>query len=106
MPTYDYRCPNGHEYEGMNTIKNRHKHECFACGKMGDKVILNAPRIDEAKMGLDPGFPDAYARFRKKAEARGRGKDMTHANKGVSDDIARDAYNVRKALGETNITVS
>lgn len=105
MPTYDYRCPEGHEFEEMNSVANRHKAECFYCGKMADKVIINAPGLDP-KMGLDPDFPTAAARFRERGERRARGRDMTAANKTVSDDIARDAYNVRKALGETNVTVS
>lgn len=51
--------------------------------------------------------PGARMKWRKDAERRGRGADMTRANREeTSEETHRDAYNVRKALGETNITVS
>lgn len=106
MPMYDYRCPNGHEFEEMNSVAQREHAECFSCGKIADKVILTAARIDP-KMGLDPSFPGMYAKWRKDATARARGKDMTAANKTVEDEgIDRKAHADRTAYGEKKIIVS
>ena len=99
MPMYDYRCPNGHEFEDMNTIANREKAECFHCGAMADQVLVNAPRLDP---NMDT--PGARMTFRRKAEERGRGKDMWAGNREVTEEsTVKDAYDVRKALGETPI---
>lgn len=104
MPTYDYRCPNGHEFDDLRPMALRETAEC-ECGEMARQVIVAAPRLDP-KMGLDPGFPTAYANFRKAAEARGRGKDMTRANKTAGEQVQREAHAQRAARGENPITVS
>lgn len=104
MPLYDYRCPNGHEFEAQQPVADRNQCGC-KCGESANLVVLSTPRLDP-KMGLDPDFPSAAAKWRKGVERRGRGADMTSANREVSEDVDREAYAQRKAMGEGKITVS
>jgi putative FmdB family regulatory protein len=99
MPTYDYRCKNDHRHEELRKIADRKDAaECPECGESAD-FVLTAPRIDPRMF-----TPGAMMKWRKGAEARGRGKDLTYTDRTEnSDDIMRDAHNVRKALGETKI---
>lgn len=99
MPMYNYRCPKGHEFEALETMANRARSECFSCGAIADMVI-SAPRIDP---NMD--CPGAKMKFRKDAERRGRGADMTRANReDTSEDTHREAWNRRQAMGETRVT--
>lgn len=100
MPMYNYRCPNGHQFEDLNTIANRHKQECFRCGEIADMVI-SAPRIDP-----NADLPGLRMSQRRRMEERGRGKDMWAGNREAGEDARREAHDVRKALGETKIIAS
>lgn len=40
MPTYEYRCPNGHVFEKFfPTISEVRRLKCPSCGKMGERLI-------------------------------------------------------------------
>lgn len=98
MPLYEYECPNGHRFEDLQTMANRHHAECMNCGKMADMKI--------SPVRLDPNadLPSARDTWQRKASERGRGKDMTSANKTVeSESIDREAHAQRAALGENPI---
>jgi putative FmdB family regulatory protein len=102
---YDYHCDGcGAEFEALIDTADRNSAPC-ECGQSARLVVRRGPALS-SKMGLDPDFPTAAARFRRKGEERGRGKDMTQANRTCGEDIQKDAWKVRKALGETPITVS
>lgn len=102
MPMYDYRCPEcGAEFETIQPMAERSTAECGECGATANQ------RISPTKLDPFMDTPGARMKWRKDAERRGRGADMTRANREeTSEETHRDAYNVRKALGETNITVS
>jgi len=38
MPTYDYRCPKGHQFEVFHGIKDRTRQKCPVCGARARKV--------------------------------------------------------------------
>ena len=40
MPTYEYRCPAGHQFEKFfPRINNRRRLRCPTCGKMAERLI-------------------------------------------------------------------
>lgn len=39
MPTYDYRCPDGHEFERFQRMSDDPRAECPTCGKEAERVI-------------------------------------------------------------------
>lgn len=103
MPIYRYHCANcKSRFEDLNTIANRHTSECLYCGKRAEKVIDQAPRIDP---NMDT--PGARMKFRKDAMKRGRGADMTDANRSVEDYATREsAWHARQVNGEGKTIVS
>jgi putative FmdB family regulatory protein len=106
MPYYDYACPAcGNVFEASSRVDDREYSTC-SCGAKAKSVILKAPRLD-SRMGLDPSFPSAAAKWRAAAERRGRGEDMTSANKDVQvESIHREAHEQRALLGKNPVTVS
>lgn len=38
MPTYDYRCPNGHTFELFHSIKDDTPKHCPECGEVAERV--------------------------------------------------------------------
>ena len=80
MPLYEYKCECGNRFEDLNSIANRHRAECIHCGKMADKV--------QTPINIDPNadLPGAHLKWQKAAGRRGRGTDMTAANKTVTED--------------------
>lgn len=39
MPTYDYRCPNGHEFELFQRMSDDPQAPCPECGETAERVI-------------------------------------------------------------------
>lgn len=39
MPTYEYRCPNGHEFERFQKITAEPGAACPTCGEMGERLV-------------------------------------------------------------------
>jgi len=39
MPTYDYRCPDGHQFEKFQKITEKPRAKCPVCGKPATRVI-------------------------------------------------------------------
>ena len=79
MPLYEYKCECGNRFEDLNSIANRHRAECIHCGKMADVVV--------SPVTIDPfaDLPGQRMKWQKAAQRRGRGADMTAANKTVED---------------------
>lgn len=98
MPIYEYKCDCGYKFEDLQRMSERHQAECIVCGKFA-KQVVSAPRIDP-----NADLPGARMVQRRKMEERGRGKDMTSANKTVEDEgIDRQAHAQRAARGENPI---
>jgi putative FmdB family regulatory protein len=51
MPIYEYRCPNGHQYEQWQSFSASTEHTCPTCGKPS-KRILSVPAV----IFKGPGF--------------------------------------------------
>jgi putative FmdB family regulatory protein len=97
MPLYDYECPQGHQFEASQKLDDRHTAVCGECGDKANLVILSNPMLDP-RMGVDPGFPTAAARWaaRRWKRAMGIEKDSNNNRFGAKLDTERDAYNLRK----------
>jgi putative FmdB family regulatory protein len=39
MPTYEYRCPNGHAFEKVQKITDKVRAKCPTCGKQAERLI-------------------------------------------------------------------
>ena len=39
MPTYDYRCPSGHEFEIVQKITQRSRVKCPRCGQVAERQL-------------------------------------------------------------------
>jgi putative FmdB family regulatory protein len=39
MPTYEYRCPDGHQFEKFQKITEKPRAKCPECGKAATRVI-------------------------------------------------------------------
>ena len=39
MPTYEYRCPNGHAFEKVQKMTGKARAKCPTCGKSADRLI-------------------------------------------------------------------
>ena len=65
MPTYEYKCPEGHIITALTTIARRHEPQTCTCGMSADFVI-SAPTIP---MSIDS---DRWAKMHEKA---GQGDD-------------------------------
>lgn len=71
MPLYNYKCPEGHTFEELNSVKDRLVAKCPECAT-GAQMEVSAPHLDYYNMGVQSGFPTAlqkWARMHRK-EAR------------------------------------
>lgn len=39
MPTYEYRCPNGHGFEKLQKMTDKPRAKCPTCGKFAERLI-------------------------------------------------------------------
>ena len=39
MPTYEYRCPNGHAFEKLQKMSEKPRTKCPTCGKLAERLI-------------------------------------------------------------------
>lgn len=39
MPTYEYRCPNGHEFELFQKMSDEPRAECPDCGEESERIL-------------------------------------------------------------------
>ena len=101
MPMYDYRCLDpkcGHVFEDLRPVDARTTAGCPKCH------CLSKQLISAAHINPNSDLPGLRMKQRKGMERRGRGADMTNANRTVTDEqTARDAHAKRQARGENPI---
>ncbi len=69
MPTYEYRCPNGHDFEVMQKISEKPRTRCPECGKIATRQISGGAGLvfkgsgfyitDYGKDGKGPRKPES-----------------------------------------------
>lgn len=78
MPIYEYLCPQGHVTESWAKVADRHNPATCHCGEEA-KFKISCPMV--ACDGTDPGFPDAYDKWARQHEKKGREpekENLTH----------------------------
>jgi putative FmdB family regulatory protein len=83
MPTYDYRCPNGHEFEALHGMDDPGPTVCEVCGAKPVTRVFRPVPIFFKGSGF---YSTDYGRKKRKVEA-GSGGDGEGAKK--SDDGAK-----------------
>jgi putative FmdB family regulatory protein len=102
MPTYEYRCPKGHEFEVVQRITNRARAKCPRCGLVAERQMSGGAGLifkgsgfyitDYGKDGKGPRKePESEVKSAKDAEGT---KDASEAKDAKG---ARDAKDVKDA---------
>jgi len=77
MPTYEYRCPNGHTWEKFfSRISNQRRMRCPTCGKMGERLISGGAGIVFKGSGF---YATDYKRAGEKRPAEGEAKPASES---------------------------
>jgi putative FmdB family regulatory protein len=92
MPTYDYRCPDGHQFEKFQKITDKARAKCPVCGKPATRVISGGAGLvfrgsgfyitDYGKDGKGPRKAEEKPAAEKPAESKSEsagGKDSKKA---------------------------
>ena len=66
MPTYEYRCPNGHTFELFQRMSDPPPDACEVCGASPVERVLFAPAIHYKGSGF---YSTDYGRGRKRSDA-------------------------------------
>ena len=45
MPTYEYRCVAGHQYETRESFSAKPRQKCTVCGKQADRMLFAPPIV-------------------------------------------------------------
>jgi putative FmdB family regulatory protein len=87
MPTYEYQCPKGHEFELLQRMSDRPRAKCPVCGKPATRQISGGAGLvfkgsgfyitDYGKDGKGPRKPDSdsapVAESKPSSESKGEG---------------------------------
>jgi putative FmdB family regulatory protein len=85
MPTYEYRCPNGHLFEVFKSISAPAPEVCPNCGEGPVEVVLHPVAVHFKGSGF---YSTDYGRGgRRKSE--GRDGDSSSGDSGSKDDSAK-----------------
>jgi putative FmdB family regulatory protein len=85
MPTYEYRCPDGHAFEKVQKITDKARAKCPTCGKPAERLISGGAGLvfkgtgfyitDYGKDGKGPRKPPAESSATEtKTESKGETK--------------------------------
>lgn len=64
MPLYVYQCPEGHIFEDIKRIAERHECPCPDCGSTATQQVT-AAHLDYYNMGVGGDFPTALQKWEK-----------------------------------------
>lgn len=85
MPTYEYRCPEGHEFEKFQRMADPPVAECPECGAEAERILSGGAGL----LFKGEGFyitdyrSDSYRKAAEKEKKSGSGKD---SSKGSGSD--------------------
>jgi putative FmdB family regulatory protein len=109
MPTYEYRCPKGHEFEVVQRITNRARAKCPRCGMVAERQMSGGAGLifkgsgfyitDYGKDGKGPRKePESEVKSAKDAEGA---KDASDAKDVKVAKDAKDAKGAKDAKDAT-----
>lgn len=108
MPTYEYRCPEGHEFDAFQRMSAPPVAECPQCGEEAERVISAGAGLIFKGSGFyitdyrDDGYKKAAEAEKKGAAASGdSGKSGESAKSGGSDDTGGSAGSKSGTKGES-----
>jgi putative FmdB family regulatory protein len=99
MPTYEYRCPQGHEFELFQKMSDPPKAKCPRCGKMATRVISGGAGLIFKGTGFYITDYGKDGKGPKKAETETSTPSATPASSGSSTEAP--AAKSEPAAGET-----
>ncbi len=80
MPTYEYQCPEGHQFEKFQKMTDKARAKCPTCGKPGARQISGGAGLvfsgsgfyitDYGKDGKGPRKPEKPEKAEKPAESK------------------------------------
>ena len=83
MPAYDFRCTNGHTYEGRCSYEDRNSQVCPECDEPAKLVFLTAPNLDWMGIGAQANAsPEFIDRFEKAHKQRAKQENDYKAEHG------------------------
>lgn len=86
MPLYTYGCSANHEFEELRRVSERHDPlVCPQCGEPS-KLLVQPVAFDNLGMGVDSGFPTAYANWEKLQRSKNSGKQWDSNNRRYGGD--------------------
>jgi len=95
VPTYEYRCPNGHLFDVFKSIHAPAPEKCSVCGEGPVEVVLHPVAVHFKGSGF---YSTDYGRGRRKAETSKDG-DSGSSDKADKKDT-KDAGKVEKKAAE------
>ena len=94
MPTYEYRCPDGHVFEVFKSISAPAPDACAVCGKSPVTVVLHPVAVHFKGSGF---YATDYGRGAKRKEgAPGGGKDAAGGETKTESASAGDSGGAEK----------
>lgn len=87
MPTYEYRCPNGHEFEKLQKISDPAEAECPECGEKAERMISGGAGLLFKGSGfyITDYRPDSYKEAAKKEKPKPAEGGSSEAKKTPAD---------------------
>ena len=94
MPTYEYRCPDGHQFEKFQKITEKPRTKCPVCGKAATRIISGGAGLvfrgsgfyitDYGKDGKGPRKAEEKAPSEKPAEKKAEASGTKETKKAES----------------------
>lgn len=82
MPTYEYRCECGLNFERWCNVSERHDQQC-ECGRTATQVIRTAPQPHWTSLAMgSSASPEAIAKFDKMHREKRAKEDATYREHG------------------------
>ncbi len=87
MPTYEYRCPKGHEFELFQSMSEEPQTPCPECGELAQRLMSGGAGL----IFKGDGFYITDYRSDEYKKAASSDKEATVSEKGTSGDASGDA---------------
>ncbi|MHB8643538.1 MAG: FmdB family zinc ribbon protein [Gaiellaceae bacterium] len=94
MPTYEYRCPEGHLFEVFKSINAPAPEKCPTCGKSPLEVVLHPVAVHFKGSGF---YSTDYGKGTRRRGESGKDGDGGSGDKSDSGDKKQESTETKKA---------